>query len=322
MNFSHYIKEIGRGAQGASDLSAEDAGQLYAAILDGGMPELELGAILIALRLKGETATELGAFLDAVEARSYRLEAPVGEIRPVVLPSYNGARRGGNLTPLLAMLLRRFGVPVLVHGLLESFARVSSAQVFRELGVMPAASLQQAQQALDQEGLAFAPLSVFSPALAEQLALRARLGVRHCAHSLVKMLDPLGGAGLLIAAATHPHYLDIMREILSARNRAALLLRATEGEPFANPQRRPRLELLRDGNSQTLFEAEGGSIKTSSQLPEDADARSAAEWITKVLDKKLPVPLPLANQLVCCLYASGSARDLNEAKARVAAGGI
>ncbi|GHU42290.1 DNA-binding protein YbiB [Betaproteobacteria bacterium] len=322
MNYSHYIKEIGRGAQGARDLSAEDAEQLYAAILDGGVPELELGAILIALRVKGETATELGAFLDAAEARGYRLKAPAGEIRPVVLPSYNGARRGTNLTPLLAMLLRRFGVPVLVHGLLESFGHVSSAQVFRELGVMPAASLQQAQQTFDQEGLVFAPLSVFSPALAEQLALRARLGVRHCAHSLVKMLDPFGGAGLLIAAATHPHYLDTMSEALSARNRTALLLRATEGEPFANPHRRPKLELLRDGDSQTLFEAEGGGSKTSSQLPENADARSTAEWTGKVLDKKSPLPLPLANQLACCLYASGAARDLNEAKARVAAGGV
>jgi anthranilate phosphoribosyltransferase len=322
MNFSHTIKEIGRGAKGASDLSAEDAGNLYAAILDGGVPELELGAIILALRLKGETATELGAFLDAVEARTYRLESPVGEMRPVVLPSYNGARRSANLTPLLALLLQRFGVPVLVHGLLESFGRVSSAQVFRELGVMPAANLQQAQQELDQKGLAFVPISAFSPALAEQLALRARLGVRNCAHSLVKMLDPFGGAGLLMAAATHPHYLELMREVLSARARTALLLRATEGEPFANPLRRPKLELIRDGDSQTLFEAERDSIKTSSHLPEDADARSTAEWIGKVLDKKLPLPLPLANQLVCCLYASGAARDLNEAKARVAAGGI
>jgi anthranilate phosphoribosyltransferase len=322
MNFSHYIKAIGRGAKGASDLAAEEAEKLYAAILDGGAPELELGAILMALRLKGETATELGAFLNAVEARAYRLERPVGEIRPVVLPSYNGARRHANLTPLLALLLCRFGVPVLVHGLIEGFGRVTSAQVFRALGVSPAASLQQAQQALDREGLAFAPLSVFSPALAEQLALRSRLGVRNCAHSLVKMLDPFGGAGVLVAAATHPPYLELMREALSARRQTALLLRATEGEPFANPERRPRLELIRDSDSQILFEAERDGIKTSPQLPADVDAKSTAEWIGKALDRKLPLPLPLANQLVCCLYASGCARNLNEARARVAAGGI
>jgi anthranilate phosphoribosyltransferase len=320
MNFSHYIRKIGRGAQGAADLDFDDAERLYAAILDGGVPELELGAILIALRMKGETPVELGAFLQAVEARSYRLERSTGEIRPVVLPSYNGARRGMNLTPLLALLLQRFGVPVLVHGLLEGFGRTTSAQVFRELGISPAANLQQAQQRLDQEGLAFVPLSVFSPAMAEQLALRARLGLRHCAHTLVKLLDPfISGQGMLMAAATHPGALDKMREILLDRGQTALLSRATEGEPFVNPLRRPSIEFLCAGVAQTLFAAESASIQTLPHLPEAADARSTAQWIEKALEKKLPLPLPLTNQLVCCLHASNAASDLNEARARVAA---
>jgi anthranilate phosphoribosyltransferase len=323
MNFSHYIREIGCGAQGAADLAFEDAERLYAAILDGGVPELELGAILIALRMKGETALELGAFLHAVEARSYRLARPVGEMLPVVLPSYNGARRGVNLTPLLALLLQRFGVPVLVHGLIEGFGRTTSAQIFRELGILPATTLQQAQQRLDREGLVFAPLSVFSPALSEQLALRARLGLRHCAHTLVKLLDPfIRGQGVLAAAATHHDTLDKMREILLGRGQTALLSRATEGEPFANPLRRPCIELLRAGAAQTLFAAERDSIKTLPHLPTAADAKSTAQWIEKALDKKLPLPLPLSNQLVCCLYASNAASSLNEARARVAAGGI
>ncbi|MDR2626250.1 MAG: DNA-binding protein YbiB [Zoogloeaceae bacterium] len=323
MNFSPYIREIGRGAKSATDLDFEAAERLYAAILDGGVPELELGALLIALRMKGETPTELGAFLHAVEARSYRLERPLGEIRPVVLPSYNGARRGMNLTPLLALLLQRFGVPVLVHGLIEGFGRTTSAQVFRELGISPAVNLQQAQQRIEQEGLTFAPLSVFSPALAEQLALRARLGLRHCAHTLVKLLDPfISGQGVLMAAATHPGALDKMREVLLARGQTALLSRATEGEPFANPLRRPCIEFLHAGTAQTLFAAERNSIQTLPHLPETADAKSTAQWIEKALEKKLPLPLPLTNQLVCCLYASNAARDLNEARARVAASRI
>ena len=50
MSYGHYIKEIGRGANGARDLSQEDARQLYAAMLDGGVPDLELGAIILAGR--------------------------------------------------------------------------------------------------------------------------------------------------------------------------------------------------------------------------------------------------------------------------------
>lgn len=52
MSYGQYIKEIGRGAEGARDLSHDDARQLYAAMLDGGVPDLELGAIILGLRAR------------------------------------------------------------------------------------------------------------------------------------------------------------------------------------------------------------------------------------------------------------------------------
>jgi anthranilate phosphoribosyltransferase len=152
VSYAQYIKEIGRGAQGSRDLSPEEARQLYAAMLDGGVPDLELGAILIALRVKGESLDEMLGFMAAIDERMNLLDMPHGRVRPVVLPSYNGARKEANLTPLLALLLQRFGVPVLVHGLLEGYGRVTSAQILRELGHMPVGSAQQAQQTLEKRG--------------------------------------------------------------------------------------------------------------------------------------------------------------------------
>ncbi|MGE5493202.1 MAG: DNA-binding protein YbiB, partial [Actinomycetota bacterium] len=259
MNYAHYIKELGRGAEGSRDLSLEDARQLYGAILDGGVPDLELGAIIIALRVKGESLDEMMGFMAAIKERTHGLRIPHGRVRPVVLPSYNGARKGANLTPLLALLLKRFGVPVLVHGLLEGYGRVTTGHVFREMGIMPSPTLTQAQNSMEQNGMAFAPLSILSPGLANLLALRGRMGVRNSAHSLVKMLDPFQGQGVLMAAATHPAFIDLMRDMLTADGRRALLFRGTEGEPFANPKRRPRLEYIHDGQCDLLFEAEHDS---------------------------------------------------------------
>ena len=204
MNFTHVIREIGRGAEGSRDLGRDEAAQLYAAILDGGVPDLELGAIILGLRVKGESPDELAGFLAAANARVNALRVPRGRVRPVVLPSYNGARKEANLTPLLALLLKRFGVPVVVHGLLEGYGRVTSGHILRELGIMPSATLTQAQSALDEQGLAFLPITALCPGLASQLALRARMGVRNSAHSLVKMIDPFRGEGVIVAAATHP----------------------------------------------------------------------------------------------------------------------
>ena len=321
MNYAQVIKEIGRGPVGSRDLSLEEAQQLYGALLDGGVPDMELGAIAIALRMKGESINEMIGFLCALNERSHPLVMTSSRFRPIVIPSYNGARKNANLTPLLALLLQRFGIPVVVHGLLEGYGRITSGHVFRELGVLPSASQSQAQQALAERGLAFVPLPVLSPGLVNLLAVRARLGVRNSAHSLVKLLDPFKGEGVVLAAATHPEYMDTMREIECHIGARALLLRATEGEPYANPKRRPRIEYIHEGQSEILFEAEHDSLKVVPHLPEECDAKTTAHWIRSVMDGQTPLPLPLANQLACCLYACGYADDINQAKAIVAVEG-
>lgn len=318
MGYGQYIKEIGRGPQGARNLSHEDARQLYAAMLDGGVPDLELGAILLGLRVKGESLDEMLGFLAAIDERMYRLDMPHGRVRPVVLPTYNGARKEANLTPLLALLLQRFGVPVLVHGLLEGYGRVTSGLILRELGIMPATSALQAQSMLEEKGIVFAPLTALSPGVHNLLALRSRLGVRNSAHSLVKLLNPFRGDAVMVAPATHPDFIELMRNILIAQGQRAMLLRGTEGEPFANPKRRPRLEYVHDGMVDTLFEAEHESLRALPNLPEAIDAATTARWIRRVLDKQVPLPKPIANQLACLLYASGYAEDFNQAKAIVA----
>lgn len=315
MNFANYIKEIGRGAHGARDLSIADAEQLYAAMLDGGVPELELGAIVLALRVKTESLSELIGFYNAICARLYRLEVPAGNPRPVVIPSYNGTRKQPNLMPLIALLLERFGVPVLMHGTLDGGGRSASAYVLRELGVLPCATLGQAQQVLDSGRIAFVPTAVLSPGLASLLALRNRLGVRNSAHTLAKLVDPFGGKGIRLVGVTHPDYLQKLREFFLATGENALLMRGTEGEAFANPRKRPRIELYEAGACTVLFEEEHVTAAAASG---DIDVKATAAWIRKALKGAAPLPLPIVNQLACCLYGARYCTDFNQAKAIVA----
>ena len=76
MTYGAYIKEIGRGAHGSRDLALDDARQLYAAMLDGGVPDLELGAIILGLRVKGESLDEMLGFMSAADDRIDHLEMP------------------------------------------------------------------------------------------------------------------------------------------------------------------------------------------------------------------------------------------------------
>ena len=323
MNVSSCIKTIAR-VDGANDLAEQDAHDLFAAMLDGGIADLELGACLTALRIKTEATAELLGFYRAASERIYGLRPPTTELRPLVFSSYNGARMEANLLPLLALLLQRIGVPVLVHGTLESGGRIASAYILRELGVLPCGSLAQAQTALDDELLAFVPTGVLCPGLANLLALRNRLGIRNTAHKLVDLLDPFDGAGLRVISAGEDSYLARIEAFLAATGFDALLLRSTEGEAFANPRQRPKILFYRQGEPTALFEEEMAPARALPSEPASIEAVATATWIRQALAGEVPVPHPLVNQLACCLFASGYTDDMNQAKAiaAVEAGGL
>lgn len=318
MSFARYLRDICQDQGDPGGLMEDDAYRLFGAMLDGGIPELELGALLAALRLKQESVAELFGFSRAVSERLYLLDPPPGSVRPVVLSSYDGTRNYPNLVPLLALLLQRFGIPVLVHGTLEGCGGLTSAHVFRELNTYPCTSLSQAQRALQNEGLAFAPCAVLSPGLAALLSLRARLGVDNVAHTMVRLLAPFGGEGFRVVGARSDRERDTLRDFLLGSGAHGLLLDVTEGEPFANPDRRPKLEYVAEGEAALLFETEAGPVKGLSHLPNPMDALNTARWVRQALAGEVPVPMPIVNQVACCLYGAGYTDDMNQAKAIVA----
>jgi anthranilate phosphoribosyltransferase len=293
-----YLREIGRGKKAAGDLPREDAQALFSAMLAGGVPDLQLGGVLIALRVKGESLAELGGFAAACEASYVHLQPLADGAVPVVIPSYNGARQLPNLVPLLALLLAKAGVPALVHGVTLDPGRVTTREVFAELGIAPAASGEDARKTLETQHVAFLPIDALAPPIAAMLALRRKLGVRNSAHTLVKMLQPFAGPAVRIVSVTHPDYLARMREFFTTYDTGALLLRGAEGEAVAHPRREPALEWVFGGAIETWKEEAGAPP----DLP-DRDAKTTARWIESVLEGKAPVPAPIRHQVECCRRA-------------------
>ncbi len=292
------IKEIGRGKNAARDLNSDDARALFAAMLAGEVPDLQLGAVLIALRVKGESLEELAGFLDACEASYPHLAAPAGTT-PLVIPAYNGARQLPNLTPLLAHLVAREGVPVLVQGVTRDAGRVSTCEVFEAMGITPARTHEEAQEQLAARKLAFIPLDVIAPSLARVLALRREIGVRSSGHTLAKMLQPFTTKAVRLVSVTHPDYLTRMREFFTRHSGGALLLRGAEGEAVAHPRREPIIEYC-DGKSAYTWRA---GAEENPALPESRDAAVTAAWIAEVLAGSRAAPAAIVHQVECCLRA-------------------
>ncbi len=290
MGIGHYIKDIGRGKDGARALDREQAADLMGQILDQQVSDLELGAFCLAMRIKGETPQEMAGFLDATHARLNKIRT--NHAPTVVLPSYNGARKLPVLTPLLALLLAREGVAVVVHGTATEDKRVSSQAVLAELGVAACS----ASAHVKTKEVVFVPTGALNAGLQNLLAVRRAVGLRNPGHSLVKLMNPCDGAGLVVSSYTHPEYLQSMSATFALTGQHALLLRGTEGEPVADARRTPAMDVFKGGQTQRVQAQQEGPLAQLPDLP-STDAAATATYIQRVLRGELPVPAPLALQV-------------------------
>lgn len=297
MSIAPDLKEIGRGKEGARSLDAARAHALMSAVLDGRVSDLELGAFVMAMRIKGETEDELRGFLRAVHERCL----PLAPQRPtVVLPSYNGSRKLPNLTALLALLLAQDDIQVLVHGPAHDPARVTTAEIFQVLGLPVARDAEDIAHAWRRREPVFVTTEVLCPPLARLLAVRWTVGLRNSGHTVAKLLDPCQGEqSLRVVNYTHPEYGQSLSSFLRASGANAMLLRGTEGEPVADPRRLPRVDVFVAGQprAELSLAAQDGSLTELPVLPRSTDAATTALYIQSVVSGEKPAPGPLMQQV-------------------------
>ena len=291
MSIAQYIKVIGRGKDGAKPLTREQACDLFGQVLDGTVTDLEVGGFCLAMRIKGETPEEMAGFLDATYQRMQRF--PASERPVVVLPSYNGARKLPVLTPLLALLLAREGLPVLVHGTATESGRIFTSNVLAALDI----SALTAIKTIANGEVVFAPTELLCPGLKRLLDVRRAVGLRNPAHSLVKIMNPCLGKALVVSSYTHPEYAVSMAQTFELIQANALLLRGTEGEVVADARRMPQMEAFIHGQRQWLQEAQSGTLAALPDLPDTTNAVATAAYIQAVMTGALTVPAPIARQV-------------------------
>src|SRR5450631_3365582 len=286
-----YLKELARGKNGARDLTRTEARTLFSAVFGGEVSDVALGALLVALRVKGETLDELAGMMDALQPHLRPMELPARRATPVLIPSYNGARKIANLVPLLALMLAREDVRVLIHGVHQEAARVGTFEILEMLGHACVGSIDEAEEHMDSRRLAAVPVGVLSPDLA------MLTGVRHSGHTLAKLLLPNGvapGAACRIISVTHPDFLKLLRDYFIASPANVFLMRGVEGEAVVRlhaPQpieelkvyAAPVTHLIGDGDADFPLPAR--------------EAAATAQWTRDVLDGKVRVPAALAREV-------------------------
>jgi anthranilate phosphoribosyltransferase len=210
------------------DLDPLRMGEVMSALLSGELGEAETAALLVALRMKGETGTELAAAASVIR----RSMTPVETGRDDLLDTCG---TGGddlgtfNISTATALVAAAAGVPVVKHGNRAVSGRCGSADVLLELGLTVEISPAVARRCLDTVGMAFCFAPQFHPALRQVGSIRRRLGVRTLFNCLGPLANPAGATSQLLGVGRAEWLERMAAAVACLGTRHALLVCGRDG---------------------------------------------------------------------------------------------
>jgi anthranilate phosphoribosyltransferase len=229
-----YIKAVGSGAKRARDLTRGEARDAMTLVTGGTVQPVQVGAFLLALRMKGESAAELAGFTDALMAGTATADAPPGTLDV----DCHGDGHEGRPTrlPAAALALARLGVPVLLRADLDNpKAKHGLREALAALGIAPSRTTAEAAQALASRRVALLDLPDYCPALHRLVSLRPLLGVRTVAQTLMKTLTPLRVSARAIGVFHAPYLPSAAQAMAELGEKETLCVQALGGLPEASP---------------------------------------------------------------------------------------
>lgn len=229
--FAVFVRILGKGKRGARDLTREEAREAMGMLLDGKVEDTQLGAFLMLLRHKEESAEELAGFTEAVRER---IQAPAIAV-DIDWPTYAGKKRHLPWYLLAAKCLAQNGVRILMHGGGSHTAgRMYTEQLLDLLGMARCEDWETVTTTLDRGKVAFMPLRGWMPVLQRMIDQRNVLGLRSPIHSLARILNPLG-ARCGLQSIFHPGYQANHREASRLLGDTAIVIKGEGGEIEVNP---------------------------------------------------------------------------------------
>ncbi len=174
------------------DLSAEQALAVISEIMSGGASEVQIGAYLTALAMKGETIEEIVASAKGMRSFATRL---LNDLEVLEIVGTGGDHAGSfNISTTSAIVLAALGVPVAKHGNRAASSRCGSADVLEALGVNIELAPEKSMALLNEIGICFLYARLYHSAMRHVAPVRKELGIRTIFNILGPLANPLGAS--------------------------------------------------------------------------------------------------------------------------------
>jgi len=211
-----------------TDLTRREMEHVFGLLMDGEVSDPLKAALLVALRMKGETAAEIAGAAAAMRARV----APMAHSRVDVVDTCGtggDGRHTFNISTAAALVAAAGGAPVAKHGNRSVSSRSGSADVLEALGVDVSAGPEGAGRVLDAVGICFLFAPLFHPAMKEVVGVRRELRVRTVFNVLGPLTNP-AAARRQVMGVYAPHLVPVLAEVLAELGSAhALVVHGDDG---------------------------------------------------------------------------------------------
>ncbi|MBV8109363.1 MAG: anthranilate phosphoribosyltransferase, partial [Hyphomicrobiales bacterium] len=180
---------IAKAATGAA-LTREEAARGFDTMMSGEATPSQMGGLLMALRVRGETVDEITGAVSAMRGRMLRVQAPADAVD--VVGTGGDASGSYNISTCAAFITAGAGVPIAKHGNRALSSRSGSADVLAALGVRIDLSPEQISHCITEAGIGFMFAPSHHPATKNVAPTRAELGTRTIFNLLGPLSNPAG----------------------------------------------------------------------------------------------------------------------------------
>jgi anthranilate phosphoribosyltransferase len=206
--------ELLRRVAERQDLTREEAAQALRELVGGDVADTQAAALLMGMRVKGETPDEIAGLVDAMRSLSVPVITPSPESLLDIVGTGGDHLNTFNISTAAALVVAGAGVKVAKHGNRAASSRCGSADVLEALGVRIDLGPEGVAACIETVGIGFMLASVYHPAAGKVAPIRRALGIRTVFNFLGPLINPAGAKRLLMGVSA-PDYLEVLGEALA-----------------------------------------------------------------------------------------------------------
>ncbi len=295
-------------------MNLSGAEEVMERIVAGELTSAQIAALLIALRMKGETAEELAGFVRSLRTHAIALPSAHAEVFDTCGTGGDG-RGSFNISTATALVVAACGVKVVKHGNRAVSSACGSADVLEALGVNINLTPAQASRCLDEAGIVFLFAPLYHPAFANVGSVRKELGVRTIFNILGPLVNPAKPQRQIIGVSDAGKLKVIAEALQLLGMKRALVLRSKDGHDELTTTAPADVYEVRDAalHRYTLDPQEFGFAKATPDDLRGGEKEKNAGYIRAVLsgEKGARLDTVLFNS-GAALYVAGQAKHVGD----------